>query len=64
MEDKFNYAQAIAELEKIAAKVEDPATGLEDIDKYIARSEQLLKACRDYLRGTKEKLEKLNQPTT
>jgi len=64
MEDKFNYAQAIAELEKIAAKVEDPATGLEDIDKYIARSEQLLKACRDYLRGAKEKLEKLNQPTT
>jgi len=62
--EKFNYAEAIAELEKIAAKVEDPATGLEDIDKYIARSEEIIKACREYLRGAREKLDKLNQPTT
>lgn len=56
MERKFEYAKAIEELEAIAAKVEDPKTGIEDIDKYITRSEELVAACRDYLRGTREKL--------
>ena len=32
MEQKFDYAKAVEELEKIAAKVEDPATKLDDID--------------------------------
>jgi len=63
MNEKFNYAEAIAELEKIAAKVEDPKTPLDDIDGYIARSEELVKACREYLRGAREKLDKLNQTT-
>lgn len=56
MENKFEYAKAIEELEAIAAKVEDPKTGIEDIDKYIKRSEELVTACRDYLRGAREKL--------
>lgn len=56
MERKFEYAKAIEELEAIAAKVEDPKTGIEDIDKYITRSEELVAACRDYLRGAREKL--------
>ena len=56
MERKFEYAKAIEELEAIAAKVEDPKPGIEDIDKYIRRSEELVAACRDYLRGAREKL--------
>lgn len=56
MEKKFEYAKAIEELEAIAAKVEDPKTGIEDIDKYIKRSEELVAACREYLRGAREKL--------
>ena len=56
MDRKFEYAKAIEELEAIAAKVEDPKTGIEDIDKYIRRSEELVAACRDYLRGAREKL--------
>ena len=56
MERIFEYAKAIEELEAIAAKVEDPKTGIEDIDKYIRRSEELVAACRDYLRGAREKL--------
>lgn len=59
MEQKFDYSKAIEELEAIAAKVEDPMTGIEDIDKYIKRSEELISACRDYLRGVREKVEKL-----
>ena len=47
------------ELEAIAAKVEDPKTGIEDIDKYIKRSQELVTACREYLRGAREKLDGL-----
>ena len=61
MEEKFDYAKAVEELEKIAAKVEDPATKLDDIDALVGRSNTLLKACREYLRGVKEKIDKLDK---
>ncbi len=54
---EFDYAKAVEELEAIASKVEDPQTGIGDIDKYIRRSEELIAACRGYLRGAREKLE-------
>ena len=60
MKEKFDYTKALEELEAIASKVEDPKTGIEDIDKYIKRSEELISACRDYLRGVREKVEKLS----
>lgn len=56
MEQEFDYRKAIDELEAIALKVEDPNTGIGDIDKYISRSEELITACRAYLRGAREKL--------
>ncbi len=52
----FDYNEAVAEIEAIAAKVEDPNTGIEDIDKYMKRSEELIGKCRAYLRGAREKL--------
>lgn len=60
MTENFDYAKAIEELEAIAAKVEDPKTGIGDIDKYIKRSEELVSACREYLRGAREKLDSLS----
>lgn len=60
MENKFDYAKAMEELEAIAVKVEDPKTGIEDIGKYIKRSEELVAACREYLRGAREKLDSLS----
>ena len=51
--ENFNYNQALAELEKIAQKVEDPSTGLEDVDKLIARADELVSACREYLRSAR-----------
>jgi exodeoxyribonuclease VII small subunit len=57
MTENFDYAKAMEELEAIAAKVEDPKTGIEDIDKYIKRSQELVTACREYLRGAREKLD-------
>ena len=50
MTEKFDYKKAIEELEAIAAKVENPQTGIEDIDKYMKRSQELIAQCRDYLR--------------
>lgn len=52
----FDYTKAMEELEVIASKVEDPNTGIGDIDKYMKRSQELVAACRDYLRGVREKL--------
>ena len=56
MED-FDYRKATAALEEIAEKVEDPSTGLEDIDRYVKQSEELISKCRAYLRSVREKVD-------
>lgn len=56
MSETFDYKKAVEELEAMAAKVEDPNTGIDDIDKYMKRSQELIEACRAYLRGAREKL--------
>ena len=60
MSEKFDYAKAIAELEEIAAKVENPETRLDDIDALVGRSRELLDQGRSYLRGVKEKIDSLD----
>ena len=59
--EKFDYAKAMAELEEIAARIEDPSTGLDDIDKYIKRSEELIEGCRAYLRTARERIDALGK---
>ena len=54
--DKFDYKKAVDELEKIAVKVEDPSTGLDDIDKYVRRSSELVASWRSYLRTVRDKV--------
>ena len=61
MKEKFDYTKAVEELEQIAAKVEDPKTGIDDIDVYIKRSQELLEACRAYLRSAREKLDSITE---
>ncbi len=61
MENTFDYAKAMAELEDIAKKVENPETKLEDIDSLVSRSKVLIKACRDYLRTFQEKIDSLDK---
>lgn len=58
--DKFDYKKAVDELEKIAVKVEDPSTGLDDIDKYVRRSSELIVSCRAYLRTVRDKVENID----
>ena len=58
--EEFNYAEAIAELEKIAAEVENPSTGIDDIDKYIRRSDELVAKCRAYLRAARSNIDHIS----
>lgn len=58
--EEFDYAKAVEELEAIASKVEDPQTGIDDIEKYIRRSEELVDACRAYLRGVRTRLDSMS----
>ena len=56
MAEEFDYTKAMEELEAIAQKVEDPKTGVGEIDKYMKRSQELVAACREYLRGVRESM--------
>ena len=59
MKEEFDYNEAMAELEKLALQVEDPATGLDEIDRCIKQSDELIGRCREYLRTTRNKIENL-----
>lgn len=61
MKPKFDYAAALAELEQIASKVENPETKLDEIDALVTRSKELLKGCREYLKGVKDKIDSLEK---
>ncbi len=58
--DKFDYAKAIAELEDIAAKVENPKTPLDDIGGLVKRSKEIMEKCRKYLRTIREEVEDMD----
>lgn len=60
-ENTFDYAKAIAQLEEIAEKVENPETKLDDIDALVGRSKELLGQCREYLRTVKDKIDSLEE---
>ena len=59
--EHFDYAKAVSRLEEIAKQVEDPQTGLDEMDKYLAESEELIGKCREYLRTAREKLSAMDQ---
>ena len=59
MKEKFDYNEAMAELETLALRVEDPATGLDEIDRCIKRSDELIGQCREYLRTVRTTIDKL-----
>lgn len=59
--ENFDYSKALAELDEIAAKVENPETKLSDIDTLVSRSKELLKECREYLRTVKDKVDALDK---
>ncbi|MDI9552075.1 MAG: exodeoxyribonuclease VII small subunit [Candidatus Cryptobacteroides sp.] len=58
---KFDYTKAVAELDQIAAKVENPETSLDDIGALVKRSKELIEQCRQYLRTVRESIEDSTQ---
>lgn len=56
-EKRFDYTKAIAELDEIAAKIENPGTSLDDIGVLVMRSKELIKSCRAYLRSVRESID-------
>ena len=56
-EEKFDYTEAMAELEEIARKVEDPKTDIDSIGALVNRSRELIEQCRNYLRTVRESIE-------
>lgn len=59
MIEQFDYAKAMAELEKIAQKVEDPSTGLDEVENLIHRADELVAQTREYLRTVRTKADNL-----
>lgn len=57
---QFDYAAAQAELETILKAVEDPETAIADIDAKVKRADELIKACREYLRSAEDRLATLD----
>ena len=47
MKQEFDYNAALAELEKIASKVEDPSTPLDLMDCLLKQSSELVGKCRE-----------------
>lgn len=57
MKEKFDYAKAVEELEKIERLVQDPSTPLDKIDELLKRAAGLIVDCRKYLRTIRESYE-------
>lgn len=55
-EERFDYTKAVAELEAIVAKIEEPGTGFDDIPSLVSRAKTLIQECRDYLRTVRESI--------
>lgn len=47
---KFDYNAAVARIESLVEKMEDPKTGVEPAEKMSAEARELLAKCRAYLR--------------
>ena len=60
-DEKFDYTKAVAELDAIAVRVEDPNTSLDDIGGLVKRSKELTAKCRLYLRSVRESIEEGEQ---
>lgn len=61
--NKPTYAEAIAELESIVARIQDDSCEIETIKELTARAMTLLKYCKEKLFETDESLKKLHRRT-
>lgn len=61
MDPEFDYTAAMAQLEAIAQKVEDPKTPLGEVGAMVKRSKDLVSACRTYLRTLHDDIDRIDE---
>lgn len=59
MDKEKKYEEVFAELEKLVEKIEDPERDLTSLRADIEKALEMIKWCRDYVRGTSEEIEQL-----
>ena len=57
--ENLSYRDALAEIEAIVKKIEDPKVKIEEITADVKRALLLIRYCKDELRGYKEESDKL-----
>lgn len=58
-ESSLTYKKALSELEELVKKIENPETELEDISGEVKKALELIKYCRETIKGYKEETSKL-----
>lgn len=56
MRESFDYNKSVKAVEALIARVEDPATGVEESEKLIKEASGLLEKCYAWLRTERENL--------
>ena len=54
--NKLSYEEALVELEKCVAVIEDPDTKLADIGKEVKKATALIEHCRKVIRDSEEEV--------
>lgn len=57
--EELNYNRAVEELEILIKRIENPETKIEDLSKEVKRATELVKFCKEQIRGYKEECDKL-----
>ena len=57
--EELSYNRAIEELEILIKRIENPETKIEDLSKEVKRATELVKFCKEQIRGYKEECDKL-----
>lgn len=59
--ENLTYTQAMTELEKIVAQLEDNSLDIDQLSAKVKRAQQLITFCRERLTQTDEEVKKLLQ---
>ncbi|MCF0164770.1 MAG: exodeoxyribonuclease VII small subunit [Bacteroidales bacterium] len=59
MEDKLTYEQALAELEKLVADIENPEHPLTSITDDVRKAMELIKYCKSCINGIDKELKEI-----
>lgn len=58
-EKALTYKEALLQLEELVKKIENPETQLEDITGEVKKALELIKYCREAIKGYKDEAAKL-----